>query len=565
MIKKNELLKLELKTLNEENKKLVQSNKRYEFIQSLSQEAIAVFDKDHRCIEANNKLLEMFGYSRDDLIGFPGFGFMAEESKELVKAKVAEGNARPYEAVMMRKDGTTFWGLVQGTGIEYDGIKLRITTCIDISEHKKLQAKTALLNAEYETIFNNSQVGMIFLSVDRKIQRVNQKFAEIFGYESAEVFEGKCIDMIHLSKENYERFGTYYSTVLAEGKPVKIDYQFKNANGKAIWVNVSGSVVDKAYPPDLNKGIVWVFEDIEDRKRAEVDLQKAYEKLEIIFNNTVMGILVLDNNSNIIRVNRVLANMFGYGSPEELEGKSSKILQNSDESFLDFSEKLRHSSAVNSVYTGDYNVKRIDGSMFWVAASGRVVDGNNPCGPDMGVIWSVMDITKRKTAETKLIELSRMDSLTNIYNRRYFYELAEIELGVHKRYKRPFAFVSIDIDLFKSINDTYGHAVGDKALVFFAALVKRLIRETDIFGRIGGEEFGLCLLDVDLGKAVSIIEKIRNKLSMALPNLNEGIPEMTVSAGVVVVCEDENIEIAARRADKLLYEAKNSGRNKVLY
>ena len=564
MIRKDELLKLELQKLEEENKKLVQSNKRYEFVQSLSQEAIAVFDKDHRCIEANNKLLDMFGYSRDELMGFLGFGFMAEESKELVKAKVEAGNVKPYEALMKRKDGTTFWGLVQGTPVEYDGIKLRITTCIDISEYKKLQDETALLNAEYETIFNNSQVGMIFLSVDRKIQRANQKFAEILGYDSADVFDGKCIDMIHLSKENYDKFGTYYSTVLAEGKPVKIDYQFKNANGEAIWVNVSGIVVDKAYPPNLNKGIVWVFEDIEDRKKAEFALQDAYEKLEIIFNNTVMGILVLDKNNNIARVNTVFANMFGYNSPEELEGKSSRTLHNTEENFFDFTEKLHHGSSKNSVYTGDYNVKRRDGSMFWVAASGRSVDGNHSSDPDMGVIWSVMDITKRKTAETKLIELSRMDSLTNIYNRRYFYELAEIEFKVHQRYKRPFAFVSIDLDHFKNINDTYGHAVGDKTLTFFAALVKSVIRDTDIFGRIGGEEFALCLLEVDLVKAVRIVEKIRTKLSMALPDLNEGIPEITVSAGVVIVCEDESIEIAVRRADKLLYEAKNSGRNKVL-
>ncbi len=563
MPKEDELLE-QIQALKDENQQLIKYKKRLQFIERISREAIAVFAEDHRCIDFSSKMCEMFGYSQDEIIGLYALEFIAPESREIAKKHMLANTSEQYEALMKRQDGSTFWAIVQGEGFEYEGKNIRVVTTRDITEQKAIQDKALVLNAEYETIFDNSQVGILLLSEDRIIQRANHKIAEIFGYESGNDFVGESVRILHLSKESYDEFATYYSTILLEGKTINAEYQFKRSDGNPIWLSISGRVIDLDGRASLDKGVVWVFEDIEEKKQAEADLQEAYNELEIIFENAMMGIMLLKGGRIIQRVNHIMAVMFGYESTEEMEGKSVEMLHISEREFIEIGKRLNNTLGIQEVDAVDIKLKKKDGTPLWVTISGKAIDKNVPANLDLGVIWTIMDITKRKDAEAKLIELSRIDALTGIYNRRYFYELAELELEIHKRYNRSFALISIDLDYFKRINDTYGHAVGDRSLAFFARICKEIIRSTDIFGRLGGEEFGICLLEVELEQAVSIAEKIRKKLSRILPDAFEGIPMLTISAGVVVVDKYEDIENAMKRSDELLYKAKENGRDCVV-
>ena len=557
-------LKKELAQLKEERSILLQHKVWLEVVESVSTEAIALFDEGLCCIESNHKFSELLGYSREELIGRSGIFFAASTAAEDSLRDLLIHKHGESDVLLRGKYGVELWTQLKAQQLVYAGKDCVALRLRDITDEKKLQQASSVLNEEYQAIFNNTQVGIILVSDSRIIQHANHKFAEIMGYDSVAEVLGKSTEIYHLSRLNYEEFQNYYTEFLDNDKIVKTEYKFRKSNGDPFWVSVSGSLVDKSEHPSLEKGVVWVFEDIDDKKNAEAKLRYAYHELEVIFNNSMIGLLLVRPARIICKVNQVTANIFGFDSPEDLEGKSTRALFDTDEHYYEFWDKFYKSLVNNSIHTGDLQVFREDGTSFWIAISGKTLDENVPPDLDHGVIWSIMDITKRKSAEEKLLRLSRIDSLTGLFNRRYFYEMANFELEIHKRYSHKFVFVIIDLDNFKQVNDIYGHAVGDKTLEFFSLVLKRSVRKTDIVGRLGGEEFGICLLEVELLQARTVIEKVRRRLKNVLPNVQEGIPAITISAGLVEVGGQESIEAAAKRADDLLYKAKGNGRNQIL-
>lgn len=169
------------------------------------------------------------------------------------------------------------------------------------------------------------------------------------------------------------------------------------------------------------------------------------------------------------------------------------------------------------------------------------------------------DIVSIRTEQ--LEKLASIDDLTQLYNRRKFFELMEYEINRHSRYKHPLSIIMIDIDHFKSVNDKYGHQVGDEALQQVSNTLLSLIRSTDIFGRIGGEEFALVLPETDKQAAKEFAERIRVCIE------NEKFPHLeriTICLGVTEFYDDDSLKSIMSRADIALYAAKESGRNKVV-
>ncbi len=168
-------------------------------------------------------------------------------------------------------------------------------------------------------------------------------------------------------------------------------------------------------------------------------------------------------------------------------------------------------------------------------------------------------------------KLAISDPLTGIYNRRHFYQLALTELIRVGRYHRPLVVIIFDIDHFKQINDSFGHAVGDRALCALTRLVQSSVRTVDIFARYGGEEFILLLPETDLAGGLDTADRVRCLVAQTPLDLEKIRIEITVSAGVTVLDAflapadhlSEALDQLINRADQALYEAKNTGRNKV--
>ncbi len=190
---------------------------------------------------------------------------------------------------------------------------------------------------------------------------------------------------------------------------------------------------------------------------------------------------------------------------------------------------------------------------------------------DGGIILSFSEITELRKVEERLVaaqrraeELSRTDELTGLNNRRAFFDLAKGFEDQARRYKHDLSFLMLDIDHFKTINDTYGHPVGDEVLRRVSETFMRVIRQSDVAGRIGGEEFAILLPETALVNARELAERLLAAISEIVVATDNGDVSVTVSLGLVDR-KDSNatVEELMSRADRALYRAKELGRNRI--
>ncbi len=174
-------------------------------------------------------------------------------------------------------------------------------------------------------------------------------------------------------------------------------------------------------------------------------------------------------------------------------------------------------------------------------------------------------LEEQKELVRNLERLANTDSLTGVWNRRYFLNIAEQETQRSRRYNRPLSVLMIDIDHFKKVNDTYGHVVGDEVLIMMTETVIHYLRNVDVLGRFGGEEFVALLPETDSKAALITGERIRENIEQITIPVEGKLVSITVSIGVSSYqLGDANIDVLIQRADEALYQAKNQGRNRVI-
>lgn len=183
---------------------------------------------------------------------------------------------------------------------------------------------------------------------------------------------------------------------------------------------------------------------------------------------------------------------------------------------------------------------------------------------EIEVVARIYSAYNYKTINDKLREMAIRDGLTGLYNHTFLLELFQVELDKAKRIDSNIAFIMIDIDYFKSINDTYGHMMGDVVIREISALLTDTVRTGDIIGRYGGEEFSIVLTEVTSEQVLDICDRIRKNVEQHIFEVNGNSIKVTVSIGV---CIKKSQSTASKNdiikiADKALYEAKKSGRNK---
>jgi diguanylate cyclase (GGDEF)-like protein len=181
----------------------------------------------------------------------------------------------------------------------------------------------------------------------------------------------------------------------------------------------------------------------------------------------------------------------------------------------------------------------------------------------MGAVVSHINITPLKVMERSLQELASTDALTSLYNRRYLENKFKEEVLRTTRYKHPLSFMMIDIDHFKRVNDSYGHAIGDKVLVEISRILQKNVRETDVCTRFGGEEFAILLPETGEAELLKIAEKIHALIQNYSFDIEPFHFKVTVSIGIITQSENLDVQAIIEAADKALYNAKNNGRNQI--
>jgi len=165
---------------------------------------------------------------------------------------------------------------------------------------------------------------------------------------------------------------------------------------------------------------------------------------------------------------------------------------------------------------------------------------------------------------TEVRRLAIIDELTGIFNRRHFFELAEREFKRSKRYQQPLTCLMIDIDHFKKVNDTFGHDCGDAILKLTAATILNSIRENDIFGRYGGEEFALIITDTPPGRVLIVAQRLLNLIRGQCVDSDYPDCSVTISIGIAYLEKtDQQLSHLLKKADQALYTAKREGRDRL--
>jgi diguanylate cyclase (GGDEF)-like protein len=198
-------------------------------------------------------------------------------------------------------------------------------------------------------------------------------------------------------------------------------------------------------------------------------------------------------------------------------------------------------------------------------ADGRTIRIHCSVTASGGRMLTYCDVSDLIRNAEMLEKLATIDSMTGLFNRRQFLSLAEAEWSRFQRYQRPLSVLVIDIDHFKSVNDRYGHAVGDEAIVSVANAYQQGRRASDVIGRFGGEEFVMLLPETDLAQAMVVAERLREAVAAHVLHVHKVQFKLTISVGVAqAILSMSGIDALLRAADQALYQAKAEGRNRVL-
>lgn len=325
----------------------------------------------------------------------------------------------------------------------------------------------------------------------------------------------------------------------------------------------------------VHKAIDWTDADVNllraaseilgqyrERKQAEESLRASEERFRMAFENANDGVCMVDLDGGIRQVNKRMCAIFGY-SKAELEQMTVDEITHPDDRTVSpaFIKSAVNGEVTSSVFEKRYLHK--SGRLVWGQVSSSLILDSR--GEPLNFISHVQDITRRKEVEEELRRMATTDELTQLANRRRFMKVAAREIARGRRYRTPFSLIMFDADKFKGINDTYGHDVGDKVLKAIAATATDVLRDVDVIGRLGGEEFAAGLPETDLESAMLVAERLRASIEKTSIELQGGGKvEVTVSLGVAALddsCKD--VEALLKQADMALYAAKEKGRNRV--
>ncbi|MFW8602117.1 diguanylate cyclase [Desulfobacterota bacterium M19] len=318
-------------------------------------------------------------------------------------------------------------------------------------------------------------------------------------------------------------------------------------------------------------GIKAELEDVNDQLEATItqanemamESEKSYLEINQIFRTVAGGILVIDNDFNIIKHNDNFLELLEDDVDSAVNMKCYDVFRSS----LCETENcpLNCLKRPGQNHFSEHVVKEhADGGAVHYNIVSTPLRGL--VGEQIGIVEHITDISQQvaaeealKESERRYRELSTVDELTGLFNKRYFNQVLQTELNRTVRYGGPLSLIMMDIDNFKIHNDTYGHAEGDKVLARLGEIVKQSVRDNDVACRYGGEEF-VVVLPATAGQGGLIVaERIRK--SLAAERFCEGQVRKTLSLGVAEYVAGDNRENLIKRADANLYEAKETGKN----
>lgn len=423
-------------------------------------------------------------------------------------------------------------------------------------------------NEIYKNIFEKSTDGMLIIQNDKFVD-CNNSVVKMLHYANK-----KQLLNTHPSelspeyqadgRKSYDRVEENAKIVLEKGSHT-FEWIHLRSNGEPFWVEVV--LTDMSTEIDVIFLVVW--REIGEKKLLEEKNSYQQMLLNSVLNSSIDLIYYKDYKNEdgaYIGCNDSFERFAGK-TKEDITGKNDIELFG-EELGLFCRSKDKDVMDTNDTISNEEWVTYPNGDKVLLHTTKSLLKYNN--NEVIGILGISRDMTNEYKYKKQLEEnieqqkqLSALDPLTEIYNRRSFFEISEKLLKISNRNHSPLTLMMIDIDLFKRVNDRYGHLVGDDILKYVTSTIQSRLRKSDIFGRYGGEEFLVLLPNTDLQGGLELAEEIRSLFSNT-PYIDEKLSlRITVSIGVTQHTDETLMRQFIEKSDSALYAAKRNGRNRI--
>lgn len=427
-------------------------------------------------------------------------------------------------------------------------------------EAERRRAENQLRDSEerYHSTFELAAIGIGHIGTGGKFIHVNRQLCEMLGYTQEELLGMNAAQVSHPDDVGIRVTDEARAKLLSGGiNSFIMEKRYLRKDGTPIWVRVSIAV--KLAPDGERLYDISVVEDITARKQAEEQLSENEELYRSTFELAAIGIAHVDPSGRFIHVNRQTCEMLGY-TREELLGMTVKQISHPDDASITDQDRARLHAGEIDLFKLEKRYLRKDGTPIWVALTITTKRGKN--GKPLHDISIIENITARKEAEERVQYLATHDELTGLPNRTMFSQLLSHAVKSAQRYNQKFAVLFIDLDRFKLINDSLGHASGDSLLKEMSSRLRECLRASDVVARLGGDEFVVLVQGVNEPSQVATVA--RNILSVVIKPLEIMGQEcrLTASIGICMYPKDaEDEQSLMKNADMAMYLAKEEGKN----
>jgi diguanylate cyclase (GGDEF)-like protein/PAS domain S-box-containing protein len=528
---------------------------------------MALVSPDGRWLKVNKALCDILGYSETSLLQltFQDITHPDDLNADLqLLQETLEGRRDTYEMEKryVHRDGHEVWTQLNVALVRdaHNRPVQFISQIQDITHRKEILQSLRDSEERFRNALHYSPIGMAMVGLDGRFLTINRALCNILGYSEDELL---AISFPAITHPDDLPMDLAFAEELVSGKrdTYQMEKRYVRKDGSIVWIQLNGSVVRDAQAHPLH--FIAQIQDVSERRRNQQALVESEQRLELALAGANLGTWDWDISTGRVVFNRRWAEMLGYTLSEIEPNVHSWEKLVHPEDIPRVKQILNaHLLGETPFYETEHRMRAKHGEWVWILDRGRVVE-RAPGGKPLRASGTHMDITEMRAAQRRAEFLAFHDELTQLPNQRLLLDRMEVALATARRRGWGLAVMFVDLDGFKPVNDTYGHAAGDAVLRTIAARIGAAVRRSDTVARVGGDEFVIVMPDSASPEGEAILaRRVIEEIAKPIDAGNGICVSVAASVGIARYPEHGgNAQTLLKCADEAMYRAKHAGGN----